>query len=159
RLLHRLRRRIAVVEGDQIDLAPVDAAALVDHPEIADLALAERAESGHRATIGHGLADPDFGGRDAAHFGGAEAERPRRQHSEPDRGNSCDNPHLTPPRLFLLEPLVESRSFLTKHATPDPWRPSIIAARGAACLPAISRSRRTCSHCRAKPDAGQSSRR
>ena len=69
RLLHRLRRRVAVVERDQIDLAAVDAAALVDHLEIADLALAERAERRHRPAIGHGLADLDFGCGDAAHFG------------------------------------------------------------------------------------------
>jgi len=75
RLLYRLRRRVAVVERDQIDLAAVDAAALVDHLEIADLALAERAEGRDRAAIGHGLADPDFGCSDAAHFGGYRSAR------------------------------------------------------------------------------------
>jgi hypothetical protein len=46
--------------------SPVDAAALVDQLEVAQLALAERAERRHRAATGHGLADADFGGGDAA---------------------------------------------------------------------------------------------
>jgi hypothetical protein len=76
RLLHRFGRRVAVVQRDQIDLAPVDAAALVDHLEITDLALTQRAERGHRATVGHGLADADFGRGDAAHgLGGKRCDR------------------------------------------------------------------------------------
>ena len=39
-LLHGLRRGVAIVKRNQVDLAAVDAAALVDHLEIADLALA-----------------------------------------------------------------------------------------------------------------------
>src|ERR1700738_2391373 len=69
-LLHGFRRRVAVIQRDQVDLAAVDAAALIEHLEIADLALAERAERRNRAAIRHGLADLDFGCRDAAHFGG-----------------------------------------------------------------------------------------
>src|SRR4051812_588423 len=61
RLLDRLRRRVAVVERDQVDLAAVDAAALVEHFEIADLALAQRPERRYRPAVGHGLADFDFG--------------------------------------------------------------------------------------------------
>jgi hypothetical protein len=72
RLLHGFRRRVAVVQRNQIDLAAVDAAALVDHLEIADLALAQRAERGYRAAVGHGLADLDFGCGDAAHVGGGQ---------------------------------------------------------------------------------------
>jgi hypothetical protein len=66
RLLHGFRRGITVVQRNQIDLAPIDAAALVDHLEIADFPFAERAERGDRAAVGHGLADLDFGGGDAA---------------------------------------------------------------------------------------------
>ena len=79
RLLHGFRRRVAVIQRNQIDLAPVDAATLVDHLEIPDLALAERAERGHRAAVGHGLADADFGGGDAAH--GLRGERRGRQNN------------------------------------------------------------------------------
>ena len=43
RLLHRLRRAVPVVEADEIDLAAVDAALLVDHPEIGGLGLADQA--------------------------------------------------------------------------------------------------------------------
>ena len=96
RLLHRLRRRVAVVERDQIDLAAVDAAALVDHLEIADLALAERTERRDRPAIGHGLADLDFGCGDAAHFG---RHRGGRQHQTSDgaqRANSRDETHRLP---------------------------------------------------------------
>ena len=104
RLLHRLRRRVAVVERDQVDLAAVDAAALVDHLEIADLALAERAERRHRPAIGHGLADLDFGCGDAAHFG---RHRGGRQHQTSDgaqRANSRDETHRLP------SPCVVSRA-------------------------------------------------
>ena len=104
RLLHRLRRRVAVVERDQIDLAAVDAAALVDHLEIADLALAERAERRDRPAIGHGLADLDFGCGDAAHFG---RHRGGRQHQTSDgaqRAKSRDETHRLP------SPCVVSRA-------------------------------------------------
>src|SRR5690242_2422148 len=124
-LLDRLGRRIAIVERDQVDLAPIDAAALVDHLEVPDLALAERAEGGYRAAIGHGLADLDLGRRDAAHFGAAGCKRPCRQ------GQSCDDhkfrapkssqpksdlksresPHLFPP-LLVLKALVTAEAVM-----------------------------------------------
>jgi hypothetical protein len=52
----------------------VDAAALIGHLEIADLALAKRAEGGRRTAVGHRLADADFGSGDAAEVGGGEGE-------------------------------------------------------------------------------------
>ena len=104
RLLHRLRRRVAVVERDQIDLAAVDAAALVEHLEIADLALAERAERRHRPAVGHGLADLDFGRGDAAHFGGDRGRRPS-QH-----GKRADAPNLVTKRIDSPPLYVSARS-------------------------------------------------
>jgi hypothetical protein len=92
RLLRGFRRRIAVIQRNQIDLAAVDAAALIDHPEIADLALAERAERRYRPAIGHGLADPDFGRGDAAHVGGYRGGWPKQQAEYTRHGKSYDNP-------------------------------------------------------------------
>src|SRR6185437_9520606 len=60
RLLHCLGRQIAIVEAHQPDLAAVHAALVVDHVEEGEFALAERAVSGDRAAIGHGLADLDL---------------------------------------------------------------------------------------------------
>ena len=101
RLLHRLRRRVAVVERDQVDLAAIDAAALVDHLEIADLALAERAERRHRPAIGHGLADLDFGCGDAAHFGGGCGQR--QQATAPARQILRANASILPPLCRALD--------------------------------------------------------
>ena len=60
-LLHRLRRAVAVVIGDEIDLAAVDAALIVDHLEIGFLGLADDAVGGSRAAIGLDIADLDLG--------------------------------------------------------------------------------------------------
>src|SRR5258707_932055 len=64
-LLHRLGRAVAVVQADQIELAAVDAALLVDHVEIGGLGFADGAVSRGRAAMGHGLADLDLAGGDA----------------------------------------------------------------------------------------------
>ena len=61
RLLDRLGRAIAVVIADEVDLAAVDAAGVVDHLEIGGLGLADHAISGSRPAIGHDIADLDFG--------------------------------------------------------------------------------------------------
>ena len=61
RLLDGLRRAIGVVIGDEVDLAAVDAALVVDHPEIGGLRLADHAVGRRRAAIGHDVADLDFG--------------------------------------------------------------------------------------------------
>ena len=61
RLLHRLRRAVAVVIGDEGDLAAVDAALLVDHLEIGSLGLADGRVGRSRAAIRHDVADLDLG--------------------------------------------------------------------------------------------------
>ena len=60
-LLHRLRGRVGVVVADEVDLAAVDAALFVDHPEVGFLGLADGAVSRRRARIGHDVADLDLG--------------------------------------------------------------------------------------------------
>jgi hypothetical protein len=60
RLLDRLGRAIGIVIGDEIDLAPVDAAFGVDHVEEGGLGLPEHAIGRGRPTIGHDVADPDL---------------------------------------------------------------------------------------------------
>ena len=64
-LLDRLRRAVAVVEADEIDLAAVDAALIVDHLEIGGLRPADHAVGGGRSAVGDGLAELDLGVRDA----------------------------------------------------------------------------------------------
>ena len=61
RLLDGLGRRIGVIERDQVDLAAVDAALLVDHLKIGRVDAAHDAVDRDRARIGHGLADLDLG--------------------------------------------------------------------------------------------------
>ena len=60
-LLDRFRRRIGVVILDQVDLAAVHAALIVDHLEIGSLRLADGGVSRRRSAEGHGLADLDLG--------------------------------------------------------------------------------------------------
>jgi hypothetical protein len=101
RLLHRLRRRVAIVERNQVDLAAIDAAALVQHLEIADLALAERAERRYRTAVGHGLADLDFAGADAAHLGRVRGKRPRQQCRRARDANLACKAHRSPPPAYF----------------------------------------------------------
>src|SRR5260370_26709859 len=58
-LFDRLRRTEGVVERDQVDLATVDAAGLVDHLEVAGHHAAVAGERRRRPTIGDGLAELD----------------------------------------------------------------------------------------------------
>src|SRR2546423_1501950 len=60
-LLHRLRRAVGVIVGDEIDLAAVDATGVVDHPEIGTHRLADDAISRRRPAVWHDVADLDFG--------------------------------------------------------------------------------------------------
>src|SRR6267378_3160247 len=61
RLLDRLRRAVAVVVADEIDLAAVDAAFGVDLLEVGILGLADHAVGGGWSAVGHDVADLDFG--------------------------------------------------------------------------------------------------
>ena len=56
-----LRRAIAVVAADEVDLAAVDAALLIDHVEVGGLRLADGAVGRSRAAIGHSVAELDLG--------------------------------------------------------------------------------------------------
>ena len=61
RLLDGLRRRIGVVIGDEIDLAAIDAALVVDLLEHRAHRLADHTIGRRRAAIGHDVADLDLG--------------------------------------------------------------------------------------------------
>ena len=61
RRLDGLRRRKTVVERDHVELAPVDAALLVDGVEIGGKGLAGDAQRRGRAGIRHDIAELDFG--------------------------------------------------------------------------------------------------
>jgi len=60
RLLNRFRRAEAVVVGNEIDLAAVDAAFGIDLGEIGRLGLADQAVGGQRPAVGHDVAELDF---------------------------------------------------------------------------------------------------
>jgi hypothetical protein len=60
RLLHGFRRAVGVVIGDEVDLAAVDAAIVVDHPEIGAHRLADDAIGRRRPAIRHDVADLDL---------------------------------------------------------------------------------------------------
>src|SRR5262249_29971592 len=104
-LLHRLGRRVAVVEADQVDLAPVDPALGIDLLEVADLALAERRERRHRTRVGHGLADLDLARADAGRWptgrrGLGKRTDGARHRRNSHRGRARQNPtvdHPPPP--------------------------------------------------------------
>jgi hypothetical protein len=81
------RARIGtVVAGDEFDLAPVDAAALVDHVEISGFRPADRSEGGQRAGVGHDVADADFG---VGHAGGRSLHGCGGQHCDDKTQRSC----------------------------------------------------------------------
>ncbi len=58
-------RAVTLVATDEVDLAAVDAALVIDHGEVGRLRLADNAVGGSRATVGHGVADLDLGVADA----------------------------------------------------------------------------------------------
>src|SRR6202040_2378785 len=59
-LFYRLGRAVAVVERDELDLAAVDPAGVVDHAEICRLGAPDRGERRGRTAIGYRLADLDL---------------------------------------------------------------------------------------------------
>ncbi len=60
RLLHGFGRAVGVVVGNEVDLAAVDAAIVVDHPEIGAHRLADDAIGRCRPAVRHDVADLDF---------------------------------------------------------------------------------------------------
>src|ERR1700677_2417672 len=69
-LLNRLRRAIGVVEADEIDLAAVNPALIVDHLEIGSLGAADHAKGGCGPAVGYCLPDLDFRVGDAGRIFG-----------------------------------------------------------------------------------------
>ena len=92
-LLDRLRRAVAVVIADEVDLAAVDAALGVDLLEIGFGGPADHAKGGRGSAVGHGAADLDFGiGRAGIVFllrerGSADGNAGNERRHE--RGSSC----------------------------------------------------------------------
>ncbi len=79
-LLDGLRRTVAVVAAEKVDLAAVDAALVVDHGEVGGQRLADGAVARRRAAIGQGVADLDFGVADARSvLAGGQSEPAREQ--------------------------------------------------------------------------------
>src|SRR5690349_6169601 len=83
-LLHGARRTVPVIEADELDLAAVDAATLVDHAKESDLRLAVRPISRSGPAVRHRLAELDAGVGDAGavallRVSGGEAEQQTQQ--------------------------------------------------------------------------------
>ena len=60
-LFDGLRRAVGVVIRDELDLAAVDAAVLIDHLEVGFFGLADDAIGGGGTAVGHDVTDLDFG--------------------------------------------------------------------------------------------------
>jgi hypothetical protein len=88
RLLEGVWRAVGVIQADEIDLAAIDPAQLVDHPEIGRLGATDHSIGGGRAAVGHGLADLDFSLRDP---GRIRAQDRSRSQSEIDRCGSKED--------------------------------------------------------------------
>ena len=104
RLLHRLRRAVGVVIADEVDLAAVDAAGIVDLLEVGGFGLADDAIGGSGAAIRHDVADLDFGigGAGIVFFLSERAVARGGEHDERGRGNcesAGDNRHSKSPYL------------------------------------------------------------
>ncbi len=90
--LHRLGRAVAVVVADEVDLAAVDAALVVDLLEVGGEGLADGPVGGGVAAVRVGIADLDLGGGDTHHrlsphpddAGQAGQAADQQQHEEPD---------------------------------------------------------------------------
>lgn len=146
-LLHRLRRRVAVVIGDPADLAAVDAALVVDHLEIGFLGLADDAVGGSRSRIGLDIADLDLGVGDSGVvrlLGGSVMDRDQRQ-----RG-CCGKQgeflvHENSLRFFWVGAgTSKTRSARERGALIRHWRPSCRSRR----RPGIACARSACGSCR-----------
>jgi hypothetical protein len=73
-LFDRLGGRVGVIQGQEIDLASVDAALIVEHLKVSRLGARDRAIGRRRPTVGRGVPELDGGFSRAATAG--------RQHSE-----------------------------------------------------------------------------
>ena len=75
-----------VVAGDELDLPPVDAAAIIDHVEIGGLGPADRRKRGQRPGIRHDIADADFSIRRAGILGLLGCDRGGREEHGGEEG-------------------------------------------------------------------------
>ena len=81
--LHRLGRAVLVVEGDVVDLAPVDPALVVDLLEVGAEGFADGAVGRGGPAVGVGVANLDLGGGDPHdRLGGHAANARQGNHSE-----------------------------------------------------------------------------
>ena len=101
-LLDRLRRAVGVVILDQVDLAAVDAALVVDHLHVGGLRLADIGIDGIGARERHGLADLDFGiGRAGVVFLLRVGRRSRQGDRERRAGDQMENTILHIARFLM----------------------------------------------------------
>ena len=121
RLLDRLGRAIAVVIADEVDLAAVDAAGVVDHLEVGGLGLADHAVSGSGTAIRHDVADLDFGiGRAGIVFllrerAAARSGKQSECGNRCDRNSACENSHDVLPLVQCLM-AVSGAAFLIESS-------------------------------------------
>ena len=85
-VLDRLRRIVPIVEADKSELATVNPALLVDHPEVGGLGAADHSVGRERPAVGHGLADLDLRVGDARSVFGQRSPRSRNYKRSGRRG-------------------------------------------------------------------------
>src|SRR6202011_4443789 len=97
-LLHRLGRAVTVIDGEKLDLPPVDAALIVDHGEVRGFRLADGAIGRRCAAVGHGLADLDLAVAGAWAIARLRCAWPRGDGEQGD----CRDRRYEPRHVFLL---------------------------------------------------------
>ena len=118
---------IGVVIADEVDLAAVDAAVVVDLLEIGGFGLADHAVGGGRSAVGHDVADLDFG------VGGAGVVFLLREALPPERGEQSQ----TQPRAIasLLIPRdIPISLFDLSNMSSVPLIGALLATRSAYYL-------------------------
>ena len=127
-LLDRLGRRVGVVILDQVDLAAVHAALIVDHLHIGGLGLADGGIGGGRSGERIGLADLDLGiGRAGVVFFLRVSRRDRQRNRERRAGNQMENtlPHILAFLMVVIEPMILPGALFEPKRTPS--LPAILA--------------------------------
>ena len=127
-ILHRLRWAVAVIQRNEVDLVPGDAALVVHHLEKCGVQLADRTVGGNRPAIRHRVADLDLGRRHAGCVGGLGPTPARTHHRRGRAGRrSCSSPdHVRLPPFALGDATGAAMCYIRAGIR---WRNSVQAGQ------------------------------
>ena len=126
RRFHGLRRRERVVERQQIELAAVDAALLVDLFEIGREHPAGDAERRRRPAIGHGVADLDLGVADAGTVGFLRGDRRGQTGGSQRCGQDQSGFHGFSPVIIVRASATARRAAFCQHVRSAEFRKMVL---------------------------------